>query len=41
MTERGWLYCPACGNAWKINEGKYCWECKQEGEPDYGRDTTD
>jgi NADH pyrophosphatase NudC (nudix superfamily) len=35
--DMSWLYCPACGTAWKAAEGKYCFECNQEGEPDYDR----
>lgn len=27
------LVCPDCGNAWPLDEGRYCWLCKSEGEP--------
>ncbi len=37
MTDNSWLYCTACGTAWKTSESRYCWECKQEGEPEYDR----
>jgi predicted amidophosphoribosyltransferase len=32
------LICPDCGNAWPVEEGRYCWLCKSEGEEDWTGD---